>query len=330
MGEQEALLAERRNSWSNYWASGALHSCLGSFEGNYAGEVVQAWRSALESLPDGAVVLDIATGNGALPALFLAEAPAGRLEKVEAVDLAMVRPDWIQSLDADKRGRVNVRGGVTAESLPFPDGHFDMACSQFGIEYTALARSLPEAARVLKPGGLLALVLHDPQSLMCRNASEERGHLEWVRQSGILALSARMCEVVARAATPEGRAALANDPDADATREKLNATMAELALRAKDSRVPDILGHVQHTIFHAIQISQQSGAAENGKEGLDWLGSQLDQSELRLVELLDCALDEARLDEFLAGTGFVEESRRSLAFPGGERLGWWLTARKPA
>ncbi len=330
MGEQEALLAERRDSWSNYWASGALHSCLGSFEGNYAGEVVQAWRSALDGLPEGASVLDIATGNGALPALFLAEAPAGRLARVEAVDMALVRPDWIQSLDADKRSRVKVQGGVKAESLPFPDAQFDMACSQFGIEYTDLARSLPEAARVLKPGGLLALVLHDPQSLMCRNASEERGHMDWVGQSGIVDLAGRMCGYLARAATPEGRAALAGDAEADATREKLNAVMAELALRAKDSRVPDVLGHVQHTIFHAIQISQQSGDPENGREGLEWLVAQLRQSELRLVELLDCALDEARLDAFLAGTGFVEESRRSLTFPGGERLGWWLTARKPA
>ncbi|HEX5693309.1 MAG TPA: class I SAM-dependent methyltransferase [Arenimonas sp.] len=330
MGDEATLVAERRNSWSNYWASGALHSCLGSFDGNYAGEVLEAWRAALAALPKDAVVLDIATGNGALPALFMAEAPAGRLARVEAVDLALVRPDWIQSLDADKRSRVNVQGGVMAETLPFPDAHFDFACSQFGIEYTDLPRSLAEAARVLKPGGTLALVLHDPESLMCRNAREELGHLDWVAQSGILGLAERMCAVVARASTPEGRQALAKDPAAEATREKLNAVMGELAQRGKASKVPDLLGFVQHTIFHAIQTSQQSGNPQSGAEGMQWLEAQLDQSRLRLSELLDCALDDAALDGFLAGTGFVEHSRRSLSFPGGDRLGWWLQAGKPA
>lgn len=330
MNDQAALLAQRKTSWSNYWASGALHSCIGSFEGNYAGEVVEAWLSVLAALPEGARVLDIASGNGALPKLFIEQAPAGKLASVTGVDLAQIRPDWVAKLSPEAKARVSFQGGIKAESLPFEDDGFDLVTSQFGIEYTELPRSLAEAARVLKAGGTLALVLHDPQSLMCRNAREEREHLAWIGRSGMLELSSRMCGMMARAATPAGRQALAADPAAEELRNQLNNGMANMALYAKQASVPDILGHAQRTMFEAIQSSQHSGDAEVGLKQLAWLREQLAQSDLRLAELLDCALDESALDGFLAGTGLVEESRRSLSFPGGERLGWWLQARKPA
>lgn len=330
MGEQATLLAERRNSWSDYWATGALHSCLGSFAGNYAGEVLDAWRLALAGLPGGACVLDIATGNGALPALFLAEAPVGRLAAIDAVDLAQIRPDWIQALDADARCRLKFQGGVMAEALPFPDAHFDLVCSQFGIEYTDHARSLAEAARVLKPGGLLALVLHDQSSLICRNAREERSHLAWIAEHEVIGAAVRVCAFMARAATPAGRQALAADPEAGEARRQLNQVMADMTRRARDSRVPDVLTQSQHALFTSIQAAARSGDPQAGLQDLDWLRAQLAQSDLRLAELLGCALDEAGLEAFLAGSGFVEQFWRPLDFPGGERLGWWLQARKPA
>src|SRR5690606_14914156 len=110
----------------------------------------------------------------------------------------------------------------------------------------------------------------------------------------------------------------------------LNEVMAAMTLRAQEHVVPDVLVQSQRTIFGAIQGVMQSGDAETGLQALAWLREQLAQSDLRLAELLDCALDEAALDGFLVGTGLVEEARRSLSFPGGERLGWWLQARKPA
>lgn len=330
MSDDATLLAERRSSWTNYWATGALHSCLGSFEENYAGDVPGAWREALAGLPEGSQVLDLCTGNGALPALFLGEFQAGNLARVVAVDLAQIRPDWVSSLAPAQRERLELRGGVQAESLPFLDAGFDMVCSQFGIEYTDRAASLAEAARVLKPGGLLALVMHDTGSVICRNAREERTHLAWMAEQGVLEAAADLCGFVARAAMPAGREALAADPLAEQARLRLNQIMADMTLRAQESEVPDVLVQSQHAIFNAIQASMGSGDAGSGRQALDWLRQQLAQSDLRLAELLECALDEADLDSFLDGTGFVEEARRALDFPGGQRMGWWLTARKAA
>lgn len=330
MADDSTLLAERRRSWTNYWASGALHSCLGSFDGNYAGEVPEAWRGALAALPAGATVLDLCTGNGALPALFLGEPAGAALARIHAVDLAQIRPDWVHQLEPGQRERVAFQGGIQAESLPFEDASFDLVCSQFGIEYTDLGRSLPEVVRVLKPGGLFAVVLHDTNSLMCSNAREERTHLAWMAEHNPIARAAELCRFVARAATPEGRQALAADPAAEKARLALNEVMAAMTLRAQEHVVPDVLVQSQRTIFEAIQAAMRTGHADAGLQALGWLREQLLQSDLRLAELLGCALDEAALDGLLAGTGLVEEARRPLAFPGGDRLGWWLQARKPA
>lgn len=330
MADDSTLLAERRRSWTNYWATGALHSCLGSFEGNYAGEVPEAWRGALAALPPGATVLDLCTGNGALPALFLAEPAGAGIARIHAVDLAQIRPEWVQQLDPAQRDRVAFQGGIMAESLPFEDASFDLVCSQFGIEYTDLPRSLAEIARVLKPGGQLALVVHDTDSLICRNAREERTHLAWMAEHNPIERAAALCRFVARAGTPEGRQALAADPAAEQARLRLNEVMAAMTLRAQEHVVPDVLVQSQRTIFEAIQAAMRSGDAEVGLQGLAWLRNQLVESDLRLAELLGCALDESKLDGLLAGTGLVEVARRPLAFPGGDRLGWWLQARKAA
>jgi ubiquinone/menaquinone biosynthesis C-methylase UbiE len=48
-----------------------------------------------------------------------------------------------------------------AEELPYPDGFFDLAGSFVALPYTNLCKSLPEARRVLKPGGTLYLTMHD-------------------------------------------------------------------------------------------------------------------------------------------------------------------------
>lgn len=56
--------------------------------------------------------------------------------------------------------RVRFLGRVPAEELPFPDAGFDAVVSQYGIEYSAMKRSLAEAARVLAPGGRLRFGVH--------------------------------------------------------------------------------------------------------------------------------------------------------------------------
>ena len=65
-----------------------------------------------------------------------------------------------------------------AQSVPLPDASFDLALSEYGASIWAdPAEWLPEAARLLRPGGRLVFLVNSPLSILCSpdgGPSEER------------------------------------------------------------------------------------------------------------------------------------------------------------
>lgn len=61
-----------------------------------------------------------------------------------------------------------------ADDLPFEDGSFDVALSAFGLMFADPSAAVAEAARVLRPGGRLALAVWDPEGYMGRLAEATR------------------------------------------------------------------------------------------------------------------------------------------------------------
>jgi SAM-dependent methyltransferase len=323
-------LAERERSWSAYWASGALHSCVGSFGGNYAGEVREFWRSLLASLPDGARLLDVATGNGALPALFIEDVPEAKQLRIDAVDLAAVSPAWLATAPEAARARTHFHPGVRAEALPFDDASFDAAVSQFGLEYTDTARSVAELRRVVRPGGTVALVLHASESLIVRQAREELRHLAWMLDEvPLFATGVRLCEALALAATPEGIRRLEADPAAAALRSEYNALMTQASRRAEASSCPDVVVDAQQAIARALMASRAAGSAAVGQQQVEAMAAQLRESRLRLRELVECALDREAAQALLAPLGAAVQPLVELRFDNRELMAWGLLARLP-
>jgi SAM-dependent methyltransferase len=61
-----------------------------------------------------------------------------------------------------------------AESVPYPDGHFDFAISEYGAAIWCDPFAwIPEAHRLLKPGGELVFLGNSPLSLICTPLSGE-------------------------------------------------------------------------------------------------------------------------------------------------------------
>ncbi len=61
-----------------------------------------------------------------------------------------------------------------AESVPFPDASFDMAISEYGAAIWADPyRWIPEAARLLRPGGRLIFLINGYLQLLCYSESED-------------------------------------------------------------------------------------------------------------------------------------------------------------
>ena len=98
--------------------------------------------------------LDVACGPG-----IVTRALAARVREAVGVD---VTPAMVQKAAGDAAGIANARfvlGDATA--LPFPDGSFDGAVTRFSLHHIpAPARVVREMARVVRPGGYVAVADH--------------------------------------------------------------------------------------------------------------------------------------------------------------------------
>ncbi|MDP9358976.1 MAG: methyltransferase domain-containing protein [Chloroflexota bacterium] len=109
----------------------------------------------------GTRLLDVGTGTG-IPALLAAEAvdPGGAVVATDPSAGLLVAAE--ANARAAGLGNVSFRRAA-AEALPFPDGSFDAAVSQFGLMFVAdLLRALGEIRRVLRPGGSAAFLAWGP------------------------------------------------------------------------------------------------------------------------------------------------------------------------
>jgi ubiquinone/menaquinone biosynthesis C-methylase UbiE len=64
---------------------------------------------------------------------------------------------------------------ASAERIPFPDARFDVVFCDFGaVTFTDPYRTVPEVARVLRPGGLFAFSNNSPFRSMCLSKRSDR------------------------------------------------------------------------------------------------------------------------------------------------------------
>jgi|GEM_PF-198170 len=329
MSDPNNLATNRNQSWSRYWATGALHSCVGSFADNYDGQIAAFWNQVFARLPPAARVLDLATGNGALPRLLLESASLAHAQ-IDAVDLATIAPRWPQTLDPEQRARVRFQGGICAESLPFADASFDLVISQYGIEYTDLAASAVEARRVLADRGSIALLMHHAESLPVRLGRCELAELDWMEQpDGLLDAARALLPFLAQLGTSAGLARVRSDPLAAQTRAAVNQCMRELDQRADaNADGAAILRETQANLAGLFNASAQLGAV-HAQARLQALLAALAQARLRQTELVGCALDEAALHSLIEHLAGARRYNReiSLIRVRGHLFGWGLQLR---
>jgi SAM-dependent methyltransferase len=146
----EQIKAGMRNTW--------MAGDFGVIARTIAGSGGDAFATRL-AIPPGTKVLDVATGTGNV-AIPLAR--AGCI--VTGVDIA-------PNLLVQARERAAAEGlpiafdEGDAEQLPYDDASFDVIVTMFGAMFAPRPeRVAAEAARVLKPGGLLAMANWNPAS----------------------------------------------------------------------------------------------------------------------------------------------------------------------
>ena len=324
--------AARRRAWNEYWRAGPLHSLAGSFQGNYEGPIRAFWEQAFAGLGANDRVLDIGTGNGALPAL-LCELRGADVPAIDAIDIAAPDPAWLRQAPAPCRERIRFHGDTPAEDTGFADARFSLVASQYGLEYSDLARALPEVARITRAGGRLALVVHHAGSRLREVAAAEVGMIDWLLgPDGLMAPAAAILPYVALAARGE-RARLAADPGAGQARGRFNEAMQALEELARASPYPDALHDARAQVGARIDALMRGAAGE--AQAADAHAAHvraLQGARLRSLELCRHALDEAAARRLLAAleqAGFTRAEAAPLHHQ--EHLvGWTIRATRQA
>jgi ubiquinone/menaquinone biosynthesis C-methylase UbiE len=323
----------RRRSWSQYWASGLLHSCPGSFAGNYDGAIAEFWAQSFARLGPGQRVLDIATGNGALPRLLLGVDGGNDFDgEIDAIDLARMAPDWLGRLRPAQRSRLHFHPGTDAEALPFADGQFNLVISQYGIEYADLDRALVEAARVLVAQGSLCLLMHHRQSLPVQKAEAELEILAQLRgDADLLACARRMLPWIALAASAEGRSKLAGNAQAQADRTRFNVCQQAIdGLIAGATAESEAVLELRDDVQQVLALAQTRGRA-SAEAALQALAQRQADQQLRARELIAHALDQERMQavlQLLGSLEFASVSAQPLHYRQ-HLMGWTLIAERP-
>lgn len=294
--------------WSLYWQGGQLHSCITTQDPGDQGPIEALWADLAKSLPPAARVLDLASGNGAVPRALLAANPG---LAITAADLADIAPEKLQA-SFEVLARVTFLPRTDICKLPFTDAQFDAATSQFGLEYAPREPALREAARVMKPGAPLRLLLHH-------------------RDSGVVRPAAAVIAEIGRLFQPGGllealRQFIAGDCDLPGLE-----TAGQAYLNNPQEKTRHISGQILTGIGQVIRDFQRDPARAGALARS--MQERLHAERLRLAQLQSAALDPAGMESFCAtakAAGFAVELVEALR-TGEDRealVGWELRARR--
>ena len=166
--------------WRNYWKEDRDASCVAK-NSDTEKEISEYWQSRFSKLLDGSRILDVATGNGIVLAhAAIAAERVGKRFSLTGIDLADINPlRYVSNLPEGLR-QAKFVGRIAAEKLPFPDAHFDVVVSQYGLEYANLEAALGEVERVLVPGGQLHWLAHSKESVVVAQNHDQTKQVDFL------------------------------------------------------------------------------------------------------------------------------------------------------
>lgn len=317
-------------AWDRYWRADRIASCMdGADRSNYDDRVAAGWRSFFQSLPNGSRILDLCTGNGAV-AVIAAESNAisARGFAITGVDLADIDPRrFVHRLGVIARNVTFLpRTGV--EQLPFADGTFDAAVSQYGIEYSNLDKSLAEAARVLSPGGRLRLFMHAKEGTVVAATKRAIADADFLLERAKICDKAAACfrTVHAVEAGDECAEAVAKaDRCFAAFKSALDAVAHYLRKAEDEAMVRNATSVLLHSYEHRRQFSPEVLAAK----ALE-LKEEILAHRSRQRQLVGAAINANKLTQMTVTLGKLgmDDIAATAVRPGAEFVGYVIEATK--
>lgn len=322
------------DQWDRYWSYGNLHSFSQVYDGNYSGAIAQHWKILFAGLPNGSRILDIGTGNGALALLALEESDSSNKQfEIHGIDPAKIEPEN-QASDELLRGklaRIQFHAQVSAESLPYKNKEIDCCCSQYGLEYSDIDKSIPEIHRVLKPGGSIATISHHSESTYLLATSDEIQQLEYVLHETELLIKSRDVLLVRyQLEESQGTIRIQPTPELLARREIMKDAIEQIHTVADSSSSPKmLLGALKYIqeVFSGIDRVPANELLIQLEEASNRLVANL----RRLQDMKEAAIkenDRTHLANSLQTCGFIETNFKPFIDEENNLIGWAIHAIK--
>lgn len=328
-----------REEWTRYWARGTVTTFEGHFSDNYDAEIRDFWWRQFDALPDGACLVDLATGNGALALLAARYAREhDRHFTIIGVDSAVIDvaglraslPELATDLDA-----VKLLGDTPLEDTGLPAAAAGLVTSQFGFEYGDTAAGAREAFRLLRSGGRLAMILHHADSAILSQAREGLRQVRLCVEEERLLARARLLIKLLRSARrdPSGRR-LVLSPGAEKVRDEMLAAVERVRAYAirPEVRAEDT-GFIEFMVPAVMRLVDQSHGVDPRRveQAMAGLAGEIDSYRRRMADLVSASrsgADMERLRAQLADAAFVDIECEPLFYGGDTLLGWALTATR--
>lgn len=323
MNEKDSTTSQK--DWNDYWR-GCESSAVAN-SGVRDPAVADYWKQFFTQVfadRPRARIIDIGCGRGALTAVARDAARAAGAEPAySCVDSS---PFAIGEVRATLPGV----DGVVADmrSIPFGNLSFDVAASQFGVEYAGEA-AFAEAARLVGPGGVFASITHLSGGAIDRECADNRATAATINQSALVALARE-----AFAAGFDMRAGKIDRPAFDRQFLRLAPAVetAKQILRDKgDGVLGGVLAEFYRDLRHMFPRLQNYQPAEV-IAWIDGMETALVAYEGRMASMTQCALDDAgveRVARVLTAAGLsVDAPRKLMLRSSGAAGAWILTARR--
>lgn len=308
-------------AWNRYWKGGHGDTC---FHHGETFSLRNDWTGFFAELPQSARILDLATGNGALPLIAADVSRANNRDfSIVGVDFASPRPELLSEIDTSLLESISFVGSTPLENMDFDTAKFDAVTSQYGFEYSDTKRSIPKIANLMAPGARLRFLIHSHGGSVYK-ATEQR----CARIRRLLAKDQvfDLCHRISRC-NPREPSSLAKIEKY----EKRFWTKLK-SLKSKASGLPpdDVSVYAMNFVEQLVQGRDQIPPDE-WRDALNELSDELHDYVIRLNGMLYSAMKDSKMKSLVVnfeGAGLADV-RYYPAVKNQDDVGWILVARKP-
>jgi len=316
---------EKFRVWDAFWRNDRLHSFCNDSDVQTPQTLEKYWAGVVRRLASGSRVLDVACGNGAVGyAMARAAHVMGGSLAITGIDEAAIDPPRYLPNHADILRGIEFRSRTPMETLPFENGTFDAVVSQYGFEFGTAPTALSEAARVIKPQGLLtflALPAHSPAAQAAKKAVKQARYL--LRDASLFNDAFSIIQAFHEGPTDTREQKIRADL------EQFNVVV-EKAVAQFDASESDVVFAIIIGL-NQVFVDRKTVPGEKQLMAIETVRTGLAQYAARAQATTKAALNDANLENLkrsITTAGFKLLETRSLLVSGQGTIAWQLTAER--